>query len=189
MRCLQQTVVNSFQPESPHGTETPTIMLRSDSMQLSDAVPSNLWGSAWPPKLQFSCDICFKSFSNKKSLQNHAGIHKGKTTCTVCNTVFSTTSNLNFHMRKTHNTAMSDFDLWNIRKVSKLCVYSRWSRTNRFWRLCFEKHQKTTRGKKVYWMFAMQQSDYSCGQHEAALWGAPLQEGLQLPSLQEKLQD
>jgi len=63
----------------------------------------NTWSPSWQSKLQFSCDICLKSFSNKKSLQNHLGIHKGKTTCQICNTVFSTTSNLNFHMRKIHN--------------------------------------------------------------------------------------
>jgi len=73
-------------------------------------LPCNVWVSGdWHNKLKFSCDICLKSFSNKKSLQNHAGIHKGKTTCTVCNTVFSTTSNLNFHMRKIHNSSVSDF--------------------------------------------------------------------------------
>ena len=85
-------------------------------LKLSDAdLPSNVWGSGgWHSKLQFACEICFKSFSNKKSLQNHAGIHKGKTTCTVCNTVFSTTSNLNFHMRKIHNSSVTDFILWNI---------------------------------------------------------------------------
>ena len=66
-------------------------------------ISGNTWSSPWQNKLQFSCDICFKSFSNKKSLQNHLGIHKGKTTCQICNTVFSTTSNLNFHMRKIHN--------------------------------------------------------------------------------------
>ena len=66
-------------------------------------ISGSTWSPSWQSKLQFSCDICLKSFSNKKSLQNHLGIHKGKTTCQICNTVFSTTSNLNFHMRKIHN--------------------------------------------------------------------------------------
>jgi len=59
------------------------------------------WNSDWNTK-QFSCDVCYKQFSSKKSLQNHMWIHKGKTICSVCQKLFSTTSNLNLHMRNTH---------------------------------------------------------------------------------------
>eukprot|EP00092_Neocalanus_flemingeri_P052703 GFUD01061691.1.p1 GENE.GFUD01061691.1~~GFUD01061691.1.p1 ORF type:complete len:249 (-),score=57.73 GFUD01061691.1:55-801(-) len=62
------------------------------------------WNNDWSSNQVFSCDICFKTFSNKKSLQNHAGSHTGKTTCAVCQKVFSTTTNLNQHMRNAHPT-------------------------------------------------------------------------------------
>ncbi|XP_023327405.1 protein tramtrack, beta isoform isoform X4 [Eurytemora carolleeae] len=51
---------------------------------------------------KFECELCGKQFSNKKSLQNHRGIHRGRTSCTICNKVLSTTSNLNAHMRNSH---------------------------------------------------------------------------------------
>jgi hypothetical protein len=104
---LQQTPLDSFQPEGPHGPKALRNPVKLKSVaNISDGAA---WDATWQSK-QFSCDICFKTFSNKKSLQNHAGIHKGKTTCTVCNTVFSTTSNLNFHMRKIHNTLVYELD-------------------------------------------------------------------------------
>jgi len=52
---------------------------------------------------QFPCEYCEKSFINKRSYYNHLGIHKGKTTCSVCQKMFSTTSNLNLHMRNVHS--------------------------------------------------------------------------------------
>eukprot|EP00090_Calanus_glacialis_P021067 TRINITY_DN32505_c2_g1_i3.p1 TRINITY_DN32505_c2_g1~~TRINITY_DN32505_c2_g1_i3.p1 ORF type:complete len:146 (-),score=34.02 TRINITY_DN32505_c2_g1_i3:91-507(-) len=52
---------------------------------------------------QFPCEYCEKSFINKRSYYNHLGIHKGKTTCTVCQKMFSTTSNLGLHMRNVHS--------------------------------------------------------------------------------------
>jgi len=58
----------------------------------------------WENK-EFSCDICCKVFTNKKSLQNHRNIHKGRTKCPVCQKVFSTTSNMGLHMRNTHGIA------------------------------------------------------------------------------------
>ena len=84
-------------------TWKPTWLRNIQAFSESWLLSGNTWSSPWQNKPQFSCDICLKSFSNKKSLQNHLGIHKGKTTCQICNTVFSTTSNLNFHMRKIHN--------------------------------------------------------------------------------------
>jgi len=51
---------------------------------------------------QFSCEICEKSYSNKNSLHNHMGIHKGVTKCQLCSIVFSSKSNLNFHMKNVH---------------------------------------------------------------------------------------
>jgi len=60
------------------------------------------WDNGWNSNQVYSCEICFKTFSNKKSLQNHAGSHTGKTTCTVCQKIFSTTTNLNQHMRNAH---------------------------------------------------------------------------------------
>jgi len=64
------------------------------------------WDNTWSSK-QFSCDVCFKTFSNKKSLQNHAGSHTGKTTCSVCQKIFSTSTNLNQHMRNAHPTNLN----------------------------------------------------------------------------------
>jgi len=58
-------------------------------------------GNNWNEK-PFSCDVCFKTFSNKRSLQNHAGSHTGKTTCSVCQKIFSTSTNLHQHMRNAH---------------------------------------------------------------------------------------
>jgi len=59
------------------------------------------WGQE---KLQFPCEYCEKSFINKRSYYNHLGIHKGRTTCTVCQKMFSTTSNLGLHMRNVHSS-------------------------------------------------------------------------------------
>jgi len=53
-------------------------------------------------QLQFPCEYCEKSFINKRSYYNHLGIHKGKTTCSVCQKMFATTSNLNLHIRNAH---------------------------------------------------------------------------------------
>jgi len=60
------------------------------------------WGNEWTSSKVFTCDICFKTFSNKKSFQNHGDSHTGKTTCQICNKVLSTTTNLYQHMRNTH---------------------------------------------------------------------------------------
>jgi transcription elongation factor Elf1 len=57
------------------------------------------WGGR--PK-QFSCEMCGKRYSNKNSLHNHMGIHRGVTNCHLCHTVFSSKSNLNFHMKNVH---------------------------------------------------------------------------------------
>jgi len=59
------------------------------------------WNPQWW-KQKFSCDTCEKSFSSKKSLQNHTTIHKGLTLCEPCNRTFSTTSNLKAHMNLMH---------------------------------------------------------------------------------------
>ena len=80
-------------------------------MKLSDPGSIN-WNHDWMQKEIFSCDFCPKTFSNKKSLQNHRGIHKGRTTCSVCQNIFSSVSNLNTHMRSAHgeisNSNISD---------------------------------------------------------------------------------
>jgi len=60
------------------------------------------WNKQWSQKHQFSCDICYKTFANKRSLQNHAASHTGRTTCPICQKVFSSTTNLNQHTRNTH---------------------------------------------------------------------------------------
>ena len=70
-------------------------------MWISDCENQETWNTEWTNK-QFSCDICLKEFSNKKSLHDHSNIHKGRTKCQVCEKVFSTTSNMRIHMRNTH---------------------------------------------------------------------------------------
>merc|ERR1712098_398515 len=55
------------------------------------------WGSK-----AFQCEQCDKSFSSKKSLQNHRNSHRGRTFCEHCNRNFSTVSNLKAHMNMLH---------------------------------------------------------------------------------------
>jgi len=81
-----------------------TIMYQEGEMHMNmEQMENNTQDvqSSWITK-EFICDVCFKQFSSKKSLQNHMWIHKGKTTCSVCSKIFSTTSNLNLHMRNAH---------------------------------------------------------------------------------------
>ena len=65
-------------------------------------INTSQWNNQWNSNQQFSCDVCFKTFANKRSLQNHAGSHTGKTTCPICQKVFSSTTNLNQHARNAH---------------------------------------------------------------------------------------
>eukprot|EP00092_Neocalanus_flemingeri_P004301 GFUD01004624.1.p1 GENE.GFUD01004624.1~~GFUD01004624.1.p1 ORF type:complete len:324 (+),score=77.62 GFUD01004624.1:85-972(+) len=62
------------------------------------------WKTGWTEKKNVTCDICFKTFSSKKSLTNHLGIHKGLTTCAICQKVFATTSSLNLHIKNSHTS-------------------------------------------------------------------------------------
>jgi hypothetical protein len=71
---------------------------------LSDGGTPPPWAfssSSSRPK-QFCCEICQRRYSNKNSLQNHMGIHRGRTNCDICRTVFSSKSNLNLHMKNFH---------------------------------------------------------------------------------------
>ena len=105
---MQQTLFNSLQFESPYEhTSSALKIVKLDIILCISGGYENTeplaWNSEWTNK-QFSCDICFKEFTNKKSLQNHRNIHKGRTKCPVCEKVFSTTSNMGLHMRNTHGT-------------------------------------------------------------------------------------
>jgi len=71
------------------------------------SVNNSSWNKQWSQKHQFSCDICYKTFANKRSLQNHAASHTGRTTCQICQKVFSSTTNLNQHARNTHQVQSS----------------------------------------------------------------------------------
>ena len=67
-----------------------------------DRIQNYSWQSGKSEKKNVTCDICFKTFSSKKSLNNHFGIHRGLTTCSVCQKVFATTSSLNLHIKNAH---------------------------------------------------------------------------------------
>jgi len=60
-----------------------------------------------PPTFKgFPCQYCEKSFSSKKSLQNHTTSHMGLTLCVPCNRHFSTASNLKAHVNLMHPEMM-----------------------------------------------------------------------------------
>jgi len=73
-------------------------------VQDAESLQNYSWKSGYTEKRNVTCDICFKTFSSKKSLNNHHGIHKGLTTCSVCQKVFATTSSLNLHIKNAHMT-------------------------------------------------------------------------------------
>jgi len=56
----------------------------------------------------YSCELCYKTFSNKNSLANHNKIHEGKTTCPVCSKVFGSKSNLNVHIKNSHKDLIDE---------------------------------------------------------------------------------
>ena len=59
-------------------------------------------------KQVYSCELCYKTFSNKNSLANHNKIHEGKTTCPVCNKIFGSKSNLNTHIKNSHKDLIDE---------------------------------------------------------------------------------
>jgi len=60
-------------------------------------------GQGWNLTETFSCHICEKSYSNKKSLQNHMTTHKGMTYCSICDKTLSSPTYLRAHMAQLHN--------------------------------------------------------------------------------------
>jgi hypothetical protein len=50
----------------------------------------------------FECDVCGKQFTNRKSMVNHMGLHRGLTRCRLCRKTFATKSSLNSHLRNTY---------------------------------------------------------------------------------------
>merc|ERR1712032_651054 len=67
---------------------------------MGDAGAAGGWN---PPTFKgFPCQYCEKSFSSKKSLQNHTTSHMGLTLCVPCNRHFSTASNLKAHVNLMH---------------------------------------------------------------------------------------
>jgi len=71
---------------------------------MGDAGAAGGWN---PPTFKgFPCQYCEKSFSSKKSLQNHTTSHMGLTLCVPCNRHFSTASNLKAHVNLMHPEMM-----------------------------------------------------------------------------------
>jgi len=93
---------DGYQYEHNYGVEHD---IYEEEVHLNDQnAYNNAWNtSEWKEKKMFSCEICFKNFSSKNSLLNHARVHKGLTTCTHCQKVFGTTSSLNFHIKNAHS--------------------------------------------------------------------------------------
>jgi len=56
----------------------------------------------WNQPEAFNCHICEKSYSNKKSLQNHMTTHKGMTYCSICDKTLSSPTYLRAHMAQMH---------------------------------------------------------------------------------------
>lgn len=50
----------------------------------------------------FQCKLCGKAYSRSTGLGNHMELHRGITTCTVCQKVFATKSTLKLHLRCVH---------------------------------------------------------------------------------------
>lgn len=51
----------------------------------------------------YECRMCDKKFTHWNSARHHRVVHQGKTTCKLCNKVFSRMFELRKHMRRIHN--------------------------------------------------------------------------------------
>lgn len=53
------------------------------------------------------CDVCGKVYERGDSLAHHRSIHKGKTTCPICQIIFSRKYTMREHMAKKHNVMLA----------------------------------------------------------------------------------